>query len=70
MLFKIAWLNEYHQNVRDNITPHLGDDWNAVNWLHKETAPIARYAETPSLPAPSEIVSTTHGDISPDNTQT
>lgn len=37
---EIRWLNDYHQKVYDEISPHLDDDEKA--WLKKETAPIHR----------------------------
>lgn len=63
--FQITWINEYHQNVRDKITPLLGNNWTVLNWLLHETTPIIRKTEaTEQKPNDTDTISTTHGDIS------
>lgn len=37
---QIDWLNEFHQRIRENVTPLLQDNTDVINWLHKETEPI------------------------------
>ncbi len=39
---EIKWLNDYHKEVYDTLSPHL--DENEKDWLKKETAPIMRGA--------------------------
>lgn len=36
------WLNEYHLNVLNNVSPLLADNSNMVEWLKQETQPISK----------------------------
>ena len=38
---ELAWLNAYHADVREKITPLLADDA-TKRWLEKATAPVSR----------------------------
>lgn len=37
---QIEWLNTYHEKVRTNLTPLLGDDANVIEWLGNQTKSI------------------------------
>ena len=43
---EVAWLNEYHSRVYQEIAPHLDQDEKA--WLREATQPITRGAQTPA----------------------
>jgi len=43
---EVAWLNEYHSRVYQEIAPHLDQDEKA--WLRAATQPITRGAQTPA----------------------
>ena len=34
------WVNDYHQEVWEKVSPLLKNDTRALEWLRRETAPI------------------------------
>lgn len=38
---EIAWVNTYHKEVREALTPRLADDAETLQWLQEATKPIA-----------------------------
>lgn len=47
---QIKWLNEYHKRVRENVTPLLGNNSSVVDWLWKQTEPIAKKSDCNNHP--------------------
>ena len=37
---EIAWVNDYHDMVRERLTPHLNED--QAKWLANKTAKLTR----------------------------
>mmetsp|Transcript_3447 Transcript_3447/g.8118 ORF Transcript_3447/g.8118 Transcript_3447/m.8118 type:complete len:777 (-) Transcript_3447:379-2709(-) len=40
--FEIEWINQYHRQVWDKISPRLSDEPVAIDWLFENTQPIKR----------------------------
>lgn len=49
---QIEWLNAYHENVRNNVSPLLSDNSNILEWLEKETEPIKKKPDEGSETTP------------------